>query len=137
MQKKKVFFSVIVLCLLITVILFYWYQKPRGSLAGSKPDYTLSAEELYTSFQQDESKANQQYLEKVIMVTGMVDMVQVTDSTVNLLLSEGEMGGINCSMINGKNKKQPIPAKGAIVQVKGRCVGFLMDVNLVDAVIEP
>lgn len=139
MQKKKILFAVVVLCLLIAAATaFYWYQKPRTSLTNIKPDYTLSAKDLYNAFQQDENKANQQFLKKVIQVTGTVDNVQVTDSTVSLLLASGnEMGGINCSMTKSKNNEPATPAKGATVNVKGRCVGFLMDVNLVDAIIEP
>lgn len=139
MQKKKIFFAGIVLCLLIlAVTAFYWYQKPRTSVADIKPDYTISANDLYKAFEQDENKANQQFIKKVVQVTGTVDNVQVTDSTISLLLSSGnEMGGINCSVTKSKNTEQTIPAKGATTHVKGRCVGFLMDVNLVDAVIVP
>ena len=137
MKKRKLFFTVAVLCLLIIAVsAFYWYQKPRASLTNVKPAYSLNAKELYAAFQQDEKKANQQFLEKVIEVTGTVDNVQATDSTVSLLLSGDGMGGINCSMRKSANDPETIPTKGSAVKVKGRCVGFLMDVNLVDAVIE-
>src|SRR5437868_6274057 len=124
MQKKKILFAGIVLLLLIlAATAFYWYQKPRTSLANIKPDYTISATDLYKSFEQDENKANQQFLKKVILVTGTVDNVQVTDSTVSLLLSSGNsMGGINCSVTKSKNTEQTIPTKGATARVKGRCV---------------
>lgn len=139
MQKKKILFAGIILCLLIVAATaFYWYQKPRKSLTDIKPDYTISASDLYKAFQHDEKKANQQFLKKVIEVKGIVDNVQETDSTVSLLLSAGnEMGGVNCSITKSKNNASPMPAKGSAIKVKGRCVGFLMDVNLVDAVIEP
>jgi tRNA_anti-like len=139
MQKKILFFAGIVLCLVILAsIALYWYQKPRASLINVKPAYTLSAKDLYTAFEQNEKKANQQFLEKVILVKGTVDNVRVTDSTVSVLLSSGnEMGGVNCSVRKSKNDKQALPTKGGFIQVKGRCIGFLMDVNLVDAVIEP
>lgn len=137
MQKSTFFFAGIVLCLLILTTAFYWYQKPREGLTDIKPAYTISAKDLYSAFQENEEKANQKFLKKVIEVKGIVDHVQVTDSTVNLLLSSGrEAGGINCNVIKGKNKEREIPLKGAVITVKGRCVGFLMDVNLVDAVID-
>lgn len=137
MRKKKLFFSVAILCLIIiAATAFYWYQKPRTSLTNIKPAYTLSSKELYAAFQQDEKKANQQFLEKVIQVTGTVDNVQVTDSTISILLSGDAMGGVNCSVRKSTGNEETIPAKGAAATVKGRCIGFLMDVNLVDAVIE-
>ena len=136
MKSRKLFFIGIVLCLVVAAAAFYWYQKPRASLTNIKPAYTLSAKDLYTAFQQDERKANELYLEKVVQVTGTVDNVQVTDTTISLLLSGEAMGGINCSVRKTDGGNETVPAKGAAATVKGRCVGFLMDVNLVDAVIE-
>jgi len=137
MRKKSIFFAVVVLCVAIAAIGFYLYQKPRVSLTGVKPAYTLGAADLYKAFQQNEKKANEQFIDKVIQVKGTVENVQPTDSTISLLLSAGdEMGGINCTLAKTNNKEEKIPAKGGFIQVKGRCIGFLMDVNLVDAVIE-
>lgn len=137
MKKKNLFFSVIILCLvIIAATAFYWYQKPRASLTNIKAAYTLSSKELYTAFQQDEKKANQQFLEKVIEVTGFVDDVSKTDSTISLLLTGDAMGGVNCSVRKSKGSEETMPQKGAAATVKGRCIGFLTDVNLVDAVIE-
>lgn len=138
MRKKKFVFAGIALCLIVlAATAFYWYQKPRSGLSDIKPAYTLTAQDLYTAFQQDEKKANEKFVEKVIEVNGTVDNVQQTDSTVSVLLSSGnEMGGVNCSMAKNDHKGN-IPAKGSAIKIKGRCVGFLMDVNLVDALIEP
>jgi len=137
MRKKTIFFAVIALCLFIAAIAYYLYQKPRSSLANVKPAYTLNATELYNAFTQNEQKANKQFLEKVIQVKGTVDNVEVTDSTISLLLSSGNpLGGINCTVAKNKNDKENIPPKGGVVEVKGKCIGFLMDVNLVDAIIE-
>lgn len=137
MKKRKLFFSGIIVCiLLIAITAFYWYQKPRTSLNNIKPDYTLTAKQLYDAFEQDEKKANKQYIEKVIMVSGVINNVQVTDSTISLVLTGGDLGGINCSIKRNNSKEEAMPAKGENIIVKGRCIGFLMDVNLVDAVIE-
>jgi hypothetical protein len=137
MKKRKIIFFVLVLCLMVmAAIMWYWYQKPRASIAGVQPAYSLTASDLFQAFQVDETKANQQFLEKVIRVTGTVGEVQVTDTTISILLASGDTGGINCSVRKGPGVEDLVPAKGAAVTVKGRCIGFLMDVNLVDAVIE-
>jgi hypothetical protein len=137
MKKKSLFFSGIVLCVVVVAATaFYLYQKPRTSLADVTPDYVLSAKELYAAFQQDEKKASRKFVEKVIEITGTVDNVQVTDSTISLLLVGGDMGGINCSVRKNLQGGETTPLKGATVKVKGKCVGFLMDVTIVDAIIE-
>jgi hypothetical protein len=137
MKRSRLFFLLLVVCVVIvTAIAFYLYQKPRTSLTNIKADYTLSAKDLYTAFQQDEKKANQKFIEKVIEVSGNVENVEETDSTVNILLLGDSLGGVNCSVKKDADNKIATPVKGKDVKVKGRCVGFLMDVNLVDAIIE-
>lgn len=103
MQKKGLLFAGIV-GLVIVAAAFYWYQKPRPGLENIEPAYILSAKDLYASFQQNEKKANQQFVGKVIQVKGIVDNVQVTDSLISLLLSSGnEIEGINCIVTKDKN----------------------------------
>jgi DNA/RNA endonuclease YhcR with UshA esterase domain len=138
MQKKKLFFVGIILCIVIVAVTgFYWYQKPRAGLADIKPVLTVSAQSLYKAFQQDEIKANEQYVAKVIQVKGIIDNVQATDSSISLLLVSGDpTGGVNCSIIKDETNANLQLTKGKEIQVKGRCIGYLMDVNLVDAVIE-
>jgi len=138
MQKKTIFFVGLALCLVGAASWgYYWYQKPRASLANVKADYTLTATDLYNAFAKNEQQANQQYNGKVIAVTGVVAAVQTTDSTESIVLaSDNDMGGINCSLLKSAAKKTPLPVKGQTIQIKGRCTGFLMDVNLVDAVIQ-
>src|SRR6476660_1838348 len=111
MKKKKLLLLGVLLCVLvIAATAFYWYQKPRTSLTNVKADYSLTEKELYDAFQQDEKKANQQYLEKVIEVIGTVDNVQATDSTISLVLAAGEMGGINCSVRKKNSNEETVPA---------------------------
>lgn len=137
MKKRRLFFSGIIVCIaVIATTAFYMYQKPRTSLNNIKPDFTLTAKNLYAAFQKDEKKAGQQFLGKIIQVTGTVDNAEGTDSTITLLLAGDEMGGVNCSVRKSKEDREAIPTKGATIKVKGKCIGFLMDVNLVDAVIE-
>lgn len=137
MQKNKIFFAFIVSGLIVLTGAIYWYQKPREDVTEIKPAYSVSAKELYDAFQQDEEKANKQFLEKIIQVKGIVNNVQETDSTINILLSTGnDLGGINCTIFKKSGGVVKPPEKGAITKVKGKCIGFLMDVNLVDAIIE-
>lgn len=137
MQKKIIFFVGGMLCLIAAALGYYWYQKPRASLVYIKADYTISASDLYAAFEKNEQQANAQYNGKVIAVTGVVTAVQTTDTTESIVLASGsDMGGINCSLMKRPATKTPLPVKGQTIQIKGRCTGFLMDVNLVDAVIK-
>lgn len=138
-MQKKFFIAAIILYLAVAVAAgFYMYRKPRANVEDIKPAFTLSAAELYSAFKRDEKKANERFLKKVIQVKGAVDNMQVTDSAISLLLQSGDdMGGVNCLVRREKVAKQSPPLNGSVISVKGKCVGFLMDVNIVDAVIVP
>jgi|SRR5215218_7769037 len=131
MQKKALFFAGAVLCLLAAGWGYYQYQKPRAGTSGIRPDYEITAAQLYTEYSSNEAGADKKYNNKVLQVTGAVKEVQNTAQAVNILLAGNAMGGVNCSF--EKSPERPITA-GEQITVKGRCTGFLMDVSLVDAV---
>ena len=134
MRRKMIIFIAIVLLLLIAWG-FYLYNKPHTDVSNIAASVSISAQELYQQFEQDETSANKKYLDKVIEVKGVVNEVQRSDTTLNILLSGGNgMGGINCSIAK-KNLSDNIH-KNEMVRIKGRCTGFLLDVSLVDCVIE-
>ena len=136
-MRKKYFFIAGILLLCLAGWGFYLYHKPHTGVNGIKPVAVLTATQLYTSFQQDESKANQLFLDKVILVNGVVEEIAQTDSTLTIQLQSGSItGGINCSLSVKENSNKGMPVKGSSVAVKGKCTGFLMDVNLVDGVLE-
>jgi len=116
---------------------WYMYQKPHQGVEGVKADFKIDAGTLFVRFQQDENKADSQFLDKVVEVKGRVASIEKTDSTLNVELQAGAgPGGINCNVASAKGDRAGLPKKGEVIMVKGRCSGFLMDVNLVDCVIE-
>lgn len=132
MKRKWFLMAGLLLILLAAGWFFYLYQKPRADVASVEAAHTLTAEKLYDDFVTDEAAANQKYTDKIIEVKGIVSEVQAMDSSAMVLLAAGnETGGINCSFQRNNNA---LPQKGQMAIIKGRCTGFLMDVNLVDAV---
>ena len=132
-MRKKIFLSIcLVVCIGIAVGI-YLYQKPRSTAASQQTDFTLSADELYHQFEANETVANQKYAGKIIEVTGTVGEVQKTDSACSVLLTTtAATGGINCSLAAANmNTIQ----QGERITIKGKCAGYLMDVNVLDAVL--
>ncbi len=124
----------LVLCLAVgATVAYYLYSKPRPGVEDITPAYTLTANELYTLCNQNEQQANEQFKNKVVQVTGKIDAIESTDSTMNVIIAAADMGGINCSFV--EKPAAYTPTKGESITVKGRYTGFMMDVNLVDAVI--
>lgn len=131
MQKKQLLFAGAVLCLAVAGWSYYQYQKPRVPAGDEEVAYTISAEQLYAAYSTNETEAGKKYNDRVIVVRGIVSSVQATPTVTNVLFAAGtNLGGVNCSLA-GEHKI----ATGSQVTIKGRCTGFLMDVNVVDAVL--
>ena len=134
-MRRRMIISIAIVLLLLVAWGFYLYNKPHTDVSNIPASVSISAQELYHQFEQDETSANKKYLDKVIEVKGVVNEVQQSDTTLNILLSGGNgMGGINCSIAE-KNPSGNIH-KNEMMTIKGRCTGFLLDVSLVDCVIE-
>ena len=75
---------------------------------------------------------------KVLSVSGRLTEIQHSGKSEIWILSAGANasgGGINCQLFAG-TKVDNEPRPGDAVTIKGRCTGFLMDVNLADCVPE-
>lgn len=137
MKKRKVILALLAIVIItIVAVGLYWYNKPRNSLADAEPAFTITAVELYASFKENEQEANEKFLGKIILVSGITENITDSDSSTSILLSAGdEIGGINCQL-NQNDKSKSLPAKGTNIKIKGKCIGFLLDVNLSDAVLK-
>lgn len=133
MKRKRFFFFGLIIILVVVLWLYYQYQKPRADVDTITASYSLLAKKIYQDFVANEEVANQKYVGKVLEVTGAVSEAHVTDGAAMVLLTAGdEGGGVNCSF---QKNNVIMPVKGQTITIKGRCTGFLMDVNLTEAVI--
>ena len=131
-RKNIVLFAIAVLCLLAGFRAYYLYQKPRTKAVNEKTEITITAKDLYQAFGSNEQQAGKHFSNKILEVNGTVAEVQSAGNNFSVLLTGDEStgGGINCS-ITDKNSDKPV--KGQTIKIKGRCTGFLMDVNISDA----
>jgi len=138
MQKKwQIILSGIVLCLLIGVAWgFYLYTKPHANAGGKATDVTLSADSLYGAYKKDEPNADKSFLNKIVEVKGVVQSIEMSNGRPVVILSTGDDGNINCQMALDSTAVFATLHKASTVTIKGKCSGYLMDVNLVDCVIK-
>lgn len=127
----------IVLLIISAAVGWYLYNKPHTGVENVEADIHITAADLYNDFEHDEALANKKYLNKVIEVTGNVSEVQnVNGSQIILLSSTSDAGGVSCQLTNDENNKKSTVKKSTTITIKGRCSGYLMDVNLVDCLLE-
>jgi len=131
---KKRTLLIIVLFIVLAGIGYglYIWNKPRRDVKDEQ-GIEITAVAIFDSFTNNETKANQLYLNKAIQVSGTVEDVKKNESgqTVVYLKSNDPMFGVNCTF-----KEDPgALSKGAEITFKGICTGFLSDVIIGEGII--
>jgi hypothetical protein len=105
------------------------YNKPHRDPAN-ETSIQISAEELFTAFNEDETNANTLYLDKVLEVKGKILEVTTNQDqmTVVVLETNDPIFGIRCSM----SKSTDVSVSDFII-VQGICTGYLSDVIITNA----
>jgi tRNA_anti-like len=139
-MNKKIIFAIAIFALIGAGIWFgcYLYNKPHGSAASETASSSVIADTLYQQYAQNEQLADSMYSGKIIEVKGVLAEIDHNGETDILELSPQKTGGgISCQMFpHEKGTTTTYPAIGSNITIKGKCTGFLMDVNLVDCGIE-
>lgn len=124
-MKGKIILGVAVLFALAGLYGLKEYFRTHDDLAGEKPVAELNATQLITAFETAAAQSQQQYIDKVIRVTGYVTGIAADDHPVVLTLGEkGRLSSVQCSM----DSTHTIPVGnliGKTVTVKGLCTGAL------------
>jgi tRNA_anti-like len=135
-MRKKYFFGIGILLICLAGWGIYTLYKPHRNVEGEDTVATLTAINMYQEFANRESLANQKWVGKVVEVTGRISSVTDAGKYVSLNLAATADGGVNCSLLKTDLPPDNKFNKGDSVIVKGKCTGFLMDVNLVDCIIK-
>lgn len=134
MKKRKLLTGIVLLIIFAGILIFFKINQSHVNVSSSKTDIQISAEKLYTDFNNDENKANEIYLDKVIEVSGKITAVSQQASRYMILLNQTSTGGINCLMMEDSSAIVQLKPN-SVITIKGKCTGFLMDVNLVDCIL--
>ncbi len=135
-MRKRYFFSFGIILLLLAAWGIYKVTLPHHNSSGEQAVAALSARNLYNEFLNSENIANKKWVGKVIEVSGSISSVSESGNYVSLNLKGSEQGGVNCSILKKDLDTGDKFKSGDSITIKGKCTGFLMDVNLVDCVIK-
>lgn len=127
--------TVVILLLIILVggtIAYRMFTRPNRDVATEK-GIVITAAQLVTEFQENETAANVKYLNKPIEVSGTVSNVAQNQEgiTTVLLSSNDAMTGVFCTL----KESNPNIKSGTQVVIKGICNGMLSDVRLGEAIL--
>ena len=135
-MRKRFFFGIGILLLLMATWGIYKVTLPHHNVSGEPPVATLPAMNLYNEFLNSENIANKKWVGKVIEVSGRISSLIESGNYISINLHGSADGGVNCSILK-KDLDTDVKFKtGDSITIKGKCTGFLMDVNLVDCVVK-
>jgi hypothetical protein len=134
-MKKWIIIGALVVVAAVIAVVTYLYQKPTEKTVSGEAAYALDAATLFNEFNEDEAKANEKYVNKVIAVKGTISEVMMADSIgMNIMLaSQNPVFGVSCQ-VPGQSKTAL--KEGDEIEIKGLCTGKLMDVVLIKCVVE-
>ena len=132
-MKKKIAAGIIVFLLVAGGVSYYMWNKPPAKVEDKKST-PVNAEALSNGFTADETKANKQYLNKVLEVSGKVAETSKNQDgkTVVLLESSDPLSGVQCTM----RDDGVVIENGASIKITGFCNGYTMVVLLSDCIIK-
>ena len=133
-MKKKIFFSILLLMIIGAIGAYYYtFHMPHKNTFNLKPEYTVEAENLYSSFDDNEDEANKKFLGKIIEVKGKVVGVKKFNNNYEISLLD-DMGGVTCLVDSNYAVQQKAILDNIkaddIIKIKGQCNGYLMGVKL-------
>jgi len=126
----------ILLVFVILAMIYTWkeYNRTQKSTFDIDVFASTTATSLVKEFEVDETSANKKYNDQVISVKGIIQSIELTDSTQRIIL-KGETGGVIGELEKSERKKTAVLKAGDSVILKGVCTGFLMDVILIRTII--
>ncbi len=128
-KTVKILLGIVVIGLLAALMVYFFiYNKPHTNYEKAKTDVEITAENLYQSYVNDQSNAEQTFNGKVIEVTGKLDGLEEVEEMVIAVfaLSEGMFGkeGIRCTMLPNHQETVRSMKSGDMITLKGFCAGF-------------
>ena len=132
MKNKYLYWIIVIIVVfgLAVLMFFHIFKKADITVASKKVDVEIVASILQKNFETDEKTANAKYLNKIIVVSGIVDNITDTKEDITVYLKpKDKTSGVMCSFDKTVFKKSSIKP-GDQVKIKGICNGYLMDVVL-------
>lgn len=114
MKKNKIIISFFVLFLVVIGIYLYVYKEHRN-IASEKGSFTVTAKDIFSEFQTNESVANAKYLDKTIEVSGKISSIDF--ETQSMVINEKLFASFS-----DKIPKNIQP--NSEIKIKGRFIGY-------------
>jgi hypothetical protein len=136
-KKSKILLTtVVVFVLVLSTLYFYVTKENTVNIAAAHTEIQISSESLISSFLNNESSANSEYIEKTIEIAGVFkDITFLNNRYTVLLQGETDFSCVICDMQPDQYNSIKKLELGQDIVLKGICKGFLMDAIFLDCII--
>jgi Tfp pilus assembly protein PilV len=129
-NKKKwlrwIFLAIVAMALAGGAIFYYVMTAEFADTTSEKPAYTISAMDLLTEFQQNDSAANKKYVEQILAVSGRVSEVEGVDTSATVKFMDSLTGSYLIFDFQSATSRQAAALQpGDSVTLKGSCSGSI------------
>jgi len=129
-NKKKwlrwILIAIVAMALAGGAIFYYVMTAEFADTASEKPAYTISAMDLLTEFQQNDSAANKKYVEQILAVSGRVSEVEGIDTSATVKFVDSLTGSYLIFDFQSATSRQAAALQpGDSVTLKGSCSGSI------------
>ncbi|MFM7645172.1 MAG: OB-fold protein [Sphingomonadales bacterium] len=131
MHNKKKWLRWILLAIVAIALagggVFYYVMTARfADTTSEKPAYTISAGDMLSEFQQNDSAANKKYTEQIVSVSGLVSEVEGADTSATVKFVDTLTGSyLIFDFQSGASRQAAALQPGANVTIKGSCSGSI------------
>jgi tRNA_anti-like len=125
-RKARILIALLLVATAAGIYAYREYTRKVKDLSEVKTDLSIQATDLIKAFEQNDSLANKQYLDKIIDVKGYVKAVEKDEQNYyNIVLGDtAAETSVRCSMDSTYNAEAATVSKGSIITIKGSCTGF-------------
>lgn len=104
------------------------YNKPHPDFEKARPEFIISATDLFDKYTGSRSVAESKYNGTMILLTGKLDKIEHTDdmTTAIFVFEQGMFGdeGIRCVMLPHHAQSLKTYQEGSEIQLKGYLTGY-------------
>lgn len=137
-MRKKLILFIVLITAIVAVVIYRQFLSTGPGMKSREVAYEMTAAELYDAFDSDEAAAEQKYLGQVILIEGKVSNITKDESgNYAISLETTGFGLVKCTLENGHDIGSLTEQYRGRLQLKGECLGFLLDVQIGEAIILP
>ena len=127
--KKKIFIGLATIAITMGLYGYREYTRKNRNLSYVKANFKIQANALIKEFEENEKRANEKFLDKIIAVSGAIrDVIKDDKGFYSIVLGGDEnMSTVRCSMNSIDQDEVGLLKKGNIIMIKGACTGFNAD----------